>query len=1053
MAAKPTYEELERRVKELEDENFDRKRAGEVLREREEQYRSLVETTEDSIYLLNKDSIYQFVNEKHLSRIGCKADGVIGKRYGDFYPLKDTKEFLKKLGEVFETGETTQHEHKSHRDNRYFLRTMSPVKSSEGHTTSVTVISKEISERKQAEEALRESEGLHKQAQRVAHIGHWELNPEIGTPVWSDEIFRIFGLNPQESEPSFTDHETHLHPDDWPLLNKAVTLASTEGTHFDIIFRIVRPDGEIGWIHAIGTTTKDEKGKVTKLFGTAQDITKQKQAEEALRESEEKYRSLFEGSIDSIVFTSQHGEFIDANTAALELFGYTKKEILKMHFQKLYVDPDEGYRLRKEMEEKDSVQNFETRLCRKSDVEMDCILDMVCRRSDDGSILEYQGIIRDISEAKCAQQALKASQQRLSQIINFLPDATFAIDLEGKVITWNQAMENLSGIKAQEMLGKGDYEYATPFYGERRPVLINLVGKRDKEIEKKYQFVKKEGESLVCETYDCLVKPGGFLWCKASFLYDQSGEVIGAIQSFRDITDRKVAEEALRESEEKYRNILKNIEDGYFEVDIAGNFTFFNESLGKILGYSKDELVGMNNSEYTDQENAKKLYAAFNTVHTTGKPDKGFDWEIIRKDGSKGYVEASVSLRKGSEDQPIGFRGIVRDITVQKKMLERLQKTKKLESLGVLAGGIAHDFNNLMSAVMGNISLARIEMKPGSKGFKNLVQAEKASIQTKELTARLITFSKGGEPIKETVSVGNLVKDSVTSLLKGSDINAEFSIPDGISLTKVDKDQMKQSIHNIVTNAQEAVGEQGTINVSCENVNIGEKDTLTLKDGKYVKISIVDQGPGIPDKDLAKIFDPYFSTKEMGTQKGMGLGLSVSDSIVKKHDGIITVESELGTGTTFSIYLPASVKEIIESAPVKKPVPEISVTRGGKILVMDDEEVIRDVSNALLTHLGYNVGVAVEGVEVIEMYEKAMKSEKPFEAVILDLTNKVGMGGAEAMAKLLEIDSDVKAIVTTGYSSDPIMNKFREHGFRGALPKPFNLDHLKTALQDAIGGE
>jgi len=582
--------------------------------------------------------------------------------------------------------------------------------------------------------------------------------------------------------------------------------------------------------------------------------------------------------------------------------------------------------------------------------------------------------------------------------------------LFGRKIAKPLAMLN----KATEKIGKGDFEYRID---ERR----------------------KDEFGALARSFNSM----------ASELQETTTSIV---ELEHEITERKQAEEKLRESEEKYRNILENIEDGYFEVDISGNFTFFNESLGKILGYSKNELVGMNNSEYTDQENAKKLYATFNTVQTTGKPDRGFDWEIIRKDGSKRYVEASVSLRKDSEDQPIGFRGFVRDITVQKKMLEELQKTKKLESLGVLAGGIAHDFNNLMSAVMGNISLARIEMKPGSKGFKNLVQAEKASIQTKELTARLITFSKGGEPIKETVSIGNLLKDSVASLLKGSGINAEFSIPDDISLTKVDKDQMKQAIHNIVTNAQEAMGEQGTINVSCENVNIGEKDTLTLKDGKYVKISIEDQGPGIPDKDLATIFDPYFSTKEMGTQKGMGLGLSASDSIVKKHDGIITVESELRTGTTFSIYLPASVKEIVEAAPVKKPVPEISVTQGGKILVMDDEEVIRDVSNALLTHLGYNVEVAVEGVEAIEMYEKAMKSEKPFEAVILDLTNKVGMGGAEAMAKLLEIDPDVKAIATTGYSNDPIINKFREHGFRGTLPKPFNLDHLKTALQDAIGG-
>ena len=221
----------------------------------------------------------------------------------------------------------------------------------------------------------------------------------------------------------------------------------------------------------------------------------------------------------------------------------------------------------------------------------------------------------------------------------------------------------------------------------------------------------------------------------------------------------------------------------------------------------------------------------------------------------------------------------------------------------------------------------------------------------------------------------------------------------------------------------------------------------------YVKISIEDQGPGIPEKDLINIFDPYFSTKEMGTQKGMGLGLAVSDSIVKKHDGLITVESKLGTGTTFSIYLPASEKEIVGATPVKKPAPEISESKGEKILVMDDEEVVRDVSYALLTHLGYEAAVAVDGVEAIELYKKAMESEKPFDMVILDLTNKIGMGGAEAMVNLLEIDPDVKAIVASGYSNDPIMSNFREHGFRGALPKPFNLDQLKTALHDAIAGE
>ena len=521
----------------------------------------------------------------------------------------------------------------------------------------------------------------------------------------------------------------------------------------------------------------------------------------------------------------------------------------------------------------------------------------------------------------------------------------------------------------------------------------------------------------------------------------------------REIVKHKKAQEALRESEEKFRTLADFTHDWEYWVAPDGRPIYISPSCKRISGYAVEDFKSNPGlmMEIIHPDDREKIAQHEHKVDGKGIISP-IDFRIITKGGDKRWIGHTCQEVCDSDGRSLGRRGSNRDISKQKLMQEELQKAKKLESLGVLAGGIAHDFNNLMSAVMGNISLARIEMKPGSKGFKNLVQAEKASIQTKELTARLITFSKGGEPIKETVSIGNLVKDSVASLLKGSGINAEFSIPDDISLTKVDKDQMKQAIHNIVTNAQEAMGEQGTINVSCENVNIGEKDTLTLKDGKYVKISIENQGPGIPDKDLAKIFDPYFSTKEMGTQKGMGLGLSASDSIVKKHDGIITVESELGTGTTFSIYLPASVKEIVAAAPVKKPVPEISVTRGGKILVMDDEEVIRDVSNALLTHLGYNVEVAVEGVEAIEMYEKAMKSEKPFEAVILDLTNKVGMGGAEAMAKLLEIDSDVKAIVTTGYSNDPIINKFREHGFRGTLPKPFNLDHLKTALQDAIEG-
>jgi signal transduction histidine kinase/ActR/RegA family two-component response regulator len=454
---------------------------------------------------------------------------------------------------------------------------------------------------------------------------------------------------------------------------------------------------------------------------------------------------------------------------------------------------------------------------------------------------------------------------------------------------------------------------------------------------------------------------------------------------------------------------------------------------------------------------AKPLTILDKAAEKIGKGDFEYRIDVRRKD-EFGILADSFNSMAGKLQQTTTSVELLEDeIKHRKQMEEELLKAKKLESLGVLAGGIAHDFNNLMSAVVGNISLARMEMNPGSKGFKNLVEAEKASIQTKALTARLITFSKGGKPVKKTVSMGDLVKDSVDVSLKGSGINVRFSIPDDILPVAVDEDQMKQAIHNIVTNAREAMAEQGTINVSCENVDIGEKDPLTLKDGKYVKISIEDQGPGIPEEDRIKIFDPYFSTKEMGTQKGMGLGLSVSDSIVTQHEGLITVKSELGIGTTFSIYLPAASAE--SQAPSAKPLdvhPQSSINNQQStiqnILVMDDEELVRDVFNALLTHLGHKVAVAVEGIEAIEMYQEAMASGKPFDVVILDLTNKVGMGGAEAIVGLLEIDPDVKAIVTTGYSNDPIISNFRDHGFSGALPKPSTVKDLKTALRDAIAG-
>lgn len=308
--------------------------------------------------------------------------------------------------------------------------------------------------------------------------------------------------------------------------------------------------------------------------------------------------------------------------------------------------------------------------------------------------------------------------------------------------------------------------------------------------------------------------------------------------------------------------------------------------------------------------------------------------------------------------------------------------------------------------------MAEEDIKSKTGSLKFLRAAEEASIRAKDLTARLITFSKGGKPVKSVISIEDLLKDSVSASLSGSDIDCKFSIPGDLSSVNIDQGQLKQAIYNIVINAHEAMAGEGTIKVDCENVTVGENYALTLKSGNYVKISITDQGTGIPEENLAKIFNPYFSTKDMGEVKGMGLGLSSCHSIVENHHGVITVESELGVGTTLSIYLPASDEKIVEPVPVWQPIPEKPVNGKGRVLLMDDEKMIRDYAVPLLS--------------------------------------QSGMGGKEAIEKLLEIDPNVKAIVCSGYSDNPVMTDFFAYGFLGALSKPYTTGELSKALQDVL---
>lgn len=380
----------------------------------------------------------------------------------------------------------------------------------------------------------------------------------------------------------------------------------------------------------------------------------------------------------------------------------------------------------------------------------------------------------------------------------------------------------------------------------------------------------------------------------------------------------------------------------------------------------------------------------------------------------------------------------------RRRMEEELMliKMQRLESLGVLAGGIAHDFNNMLTAIMSNIYLAKTSVDKDSEVYKKLEETERASERAQGLTQQLLAFARGGTPVKQTIYLRQLIADSANFAVGGSNVRCEFSLQDALWPVDADEGQVSQVIHNLAVNSAQAMPDGGIILIRGENVIIGPDDNMPERKGRFVKITVQDRGAGIPEEHLMKIYDPYFTTKP----KGKGLGLAVVFSIIRNHGGHIDVESKVGLGTTFTLYLPASEGEVKEA----RKEAEGAAANSGNILLMDDEESIRCVAKDVLRGMGYSVEVSRDGAEALEAYRKGMAAGRPFDAVIIDLTVPGGMGGKELIKKLREIDPQVKGIVSSGYTGDPAMAEYREHGFVEILPKPYRIKKLRSVLREVI---
>ena len=493
---------------------------------------------------------------------------------------------------------------------------------------------------------------------------------------------------------------------------------------------------------------------------------------------------------------------------------------------------------------------------------------------------------------------------------------------------------------------------------------------------------------------------------------------------------------SLHASEKKFRALFDNTNDAILIYALDGQPLEVNRATCGRLGYSREELLALPLTQLVAPPFSSLVKDRIELLKKDGTAI--FESAHRKKDGSILPIEQSCSLI--DYDTQTAILCVARDISERKKFDEERLRSQKLESLGVLAGGIAHDFNNLLTGILGNLSLAKADLPATGTVAQRLTETEKATLRARELTQQLLTFAKGGAPVKTETSLTGLIQDATGFAVRGTKAVCEYDCAEDLWLAEVDKGQLGQVLQNLVINAVHAMPEGGAIRLTASNLTV-DPGVLPLTPGKYVLITVRDHGLGIPPEHLAKIFDPYFTTK----QSGSGLGLAVVYSIIANHAGHITVESEPGKGTAFSIYLPSTGKSPLAEKPAEATAP---LRKGqGKVLVMDDEELIRDVSAAMLRQLGYEAHTANDGEEAITRYLQAQKDGQPFDLVIMDLTVPGGMGGKETIARLRQIDPQVKAVVSSGYANDPIMANFSKYGFCGVAPKPFGLQELSELLQ------
>lgn len=1125
------FHELRVHQIELEMQNHQLRQAQLALAASQTRYFDLYDMAPVGYCTVSRQGLLMEANLKAANLLGLARTQLVGQRFSRFILTEDNDVYYLLRNKLFETSELQSCELRMvQADGTTFWAHLSITLAQDESSTPVSwLILSDITERKQAEAVLHRKQAMLARTEKIARLGSWEWDVATDTVAWSDELFRIFQLEPAERAPSFAEQSALYHPADMEQLKSAVEAAVNKGTSYELELRALRKDGTTRVCLARGQVEVDQGGRATRLVGSLQDIT----------------------------------------------------------------------------------------------------------------------------ERKMAEEVLQANRKQLSDIIKFLPNATFAIDKEGRVIIWNEAIEEMTGISASEMLGKTDYAHSVPFYGVPRPQLLNLVLEDCQEIATRYPHITREGDNLVVEVYCSSLynNKGAWVFAKAAPLHDQDGNVIGAIESVRDITNRRLAEtygaigrealhrlnepgdlrhsiqavlavlktgtgfdavgirlqegedypyfvqdgfpsdfllkenslveraadggvcrdkdgkvrlectcglviggkidsaqsfftpggsfwvndshpileipswddprhnprhqcmhynyasvalvpirnkeriigliqfndrrkgcfslnsvellegiaahigealmrkqteDALRKSEARYAETLSVVETGLWDWHVPSGQAIFSTVYYQMLGYEDGEFPATYNAwrGLIHPDDIERVDKELSLCVESGE---GFSIDLRMKTKSGSWCWVSTrgkAIDKDSDCKAVRMLGTLSDISERKRaekeaqnLQAQLLQAQKMEAIGTLAGGIAHDFNNILGAILGYSEIVSELVPSESIATEYLDKVMKASQRAASLVKQILAFSRQANIERVPLKPSHIVEEAIKLLRPSlpSTITINLSIDTANRLILADPTQVHQILMNLCTNAFHAMEQTGGIlEIILEDRELSHENLrhqLDVQPGKFVLLSVGDTGGGIESEILDKIFDPYFTTKEVG--KGTGLGLAISHGILASYGGFITCESEIGRGTVFRVFFPA-IEEVI--VPEVKSVDAVVSPGTERILLVDDEKMLGDLGKTMLERQGYEVTALTSSLEALAIFQN---QPELFDAIVTDQTMP-GMTGIELSRKILQIRPEIPIILCTGYSTLIYKEQAELLGIKGFVDKPMTKKEITTLLRKVL---